>query len=407
VSPPRRASVGVYGLFVVFGFVIAAFFPFLTIYLQGKGLRADEIGLVLAAMAVVRTATLPVWGHLADTRIGRLTALKIGAIGAAAGAIAMTAADGATAVLLAGALISVFFVALGPNVDAIALGYLGEARMADYGRVRAWESLSYAAGCLTFGAILGAAGLRWAMPLFALTAVGLLVWTTTIPRDRPKRTDEHGRLGAVGAVFREAPRFWGYLAALFLMWTGFNAAWNFFSLKISDEGGGPLLIGIGTALGGLVEVPTMRVASRLHRRLGLRKVYILGCAVYGVGFVLWGVISDPTVLSVLTVLEGLGFGLMFTTGVVVVGRLLPSSLYSTGNSVAGMVGFGLAPIVGAGLGGVVYQSVGPTALFVGASVLAVSAGLVAWFALSTPALSDPMEAPPLEPGATPEQGPFP
>jgi PPP family 3-phenylpropionic acid transporter len=403
-----RAAVAVYGLFVVFGVVIAAFFPFLTVYLEDKGLRADEIGLVLAAMAVVRTTTLPVWGHLADTRLGRLTTLQVGAAGAAVGAVAMTFADGAVAVLLAGALIAVFMVASGPNVDSIALEYLGEARMADYGRVRAWESLSYAAGCLAFGAILGSAGLRWAMPIYAVASIGLLAWSTRIRRDRPKRTEEHGRLGAVGAVFREAPRFWGYLAALFLLWTGFNAAWSFFSLKIADEGGGPLLIGIGTALGGLVEVPTMRFASTLHRRFGLRRVYILGCAVYGVGFVLWGVVSDPTVLAALTVLEGLGFGLMFTTGVVVVGRLLPSSLYSTGNSVAGMVGFGIGPIIGAGLGGLVYQSAGSTVLFVGASALAVSAGVVAWFALSTPALSRPMEeAPVLEPGAAPERGPFP
>jgi MFS family permease len=212
----------------------------------------------------------------------------------------------------------------------------------------------------------------------------------------------------VGAVFREAPRFWGFLAALFLLWTGFNAAWNFFSLKIADQGGGPLLIGIGTALGGLVEVPTMRSSSSLQRRLGLRKVYMLGCAVYAVGFVLWGVISDPTALSLLTVLEGMGFGLMFTTSVVVVGRLLPPSLYSTGNSVAGMVGFGLAPIVGAGFGGLVYEGAGPTALFVGASGFAVAAGVVAWFALSTPALSEPMaRLPVVEPSAGPDQGPLP
>ena len=190
------------------------------------------------------------------------------------------------------------------------------------------------------------------------------------------------------------------------MWAGFNAAWNFFSLKIADEGGGPLLIGIGTALGGLVEVPTMRTASKLHRRLGLRTVYLLGCAVYAVGFLLWGAIDDPTALSVLTMLEGMGFGLMFTTGVVVVGRLLPPSLYSTGNSVAGTVGFGLAPIFGAGLGGLVYESAGSTVLFVGASLFAVAAGIVAWFALSTPELSRPMaETPEIAPG--PEQGPLP
>jgi len=400
-----RESVAVHGLFIAFGVVIAAFFPFLTIYLQDKGLRADQIGLALAAMAVVRVFLMPVWGHLADTRLGRRTALQLGAAGAATAALAMTFAEGIPAVLVAGTLISTFMVATGPNVDAIALEYLGPERMSDYGHIRGWESLSYAAGCLVFGAILQAAGLEWAMPMYAVAGVVLISWSTTIPRDRPRRSQEHGRLGAVGAVFREAPRFWGFLAAILLLWTGFNAAWNFFSLKIADEGGGPLLIGIGTALGGLAEVPTMRASSSLQRRLGLRAVYLLGCAVYAVGFLLWGAVSNPTLLSLLTVLEGVAFGLMFTTGVVVVGRLLPPSLYATGNSVTGMVGFGIGPIIGAGIGGLVYEHAGPATLFVGASGVAVAAGVVAWFALSTPALARPMrELPDVEAGAGPEPG---
>ena len=171
----------------------------------------------------------------------------------------------------------------------------------------------------------------------------------------------------MGAVFKAAPRFWGFLAAVFLVWTGFNAAWNFFALKITSEGGSIMLVGLGTALGGLVEVPVMRMSSRLQRAWGLRKVYALGCAVYATGFLLWGLITNATVVSFLTVFEGMAFSLLFTTGVVVVGRLLPPSLYSTGNSVAAMVGFGLGPILGAGVGGFVYQHAGPLVLYVGAS----------------------------------------
>jgi len=56
----------------------------------------------------------------------------------------------------------------------------------------------------------------------------------------------------------------------------------------------------------------------------------------------------------------------------------------------------------------VYEGAGPTALFVGASGFAVAAGVVAWFALSTPALSEPMaRLPVVEPSAGPDQGPLP
>ena len=387
--PVVRPEVAVHGLFVVFGFVVAAFFPFFSIYLQGRGLSADEIGVVIAATALARIIGNPIWGHYADTRIGRLTAFQIGTIGAGAAAVAMNQVDGLAAITSVAVIMAAFWVATGPNIDSIALVHLGDEAMADYGRLRGWMSASYALGCLVFGAILQSAGVGWAMPIYALASLVVLAWSTTIVRDRPKDVEAHGRLGTVGAVFREAPRFWGFLAAALLVWVGFNAAWNFIALKIVSEGGGPFLIGIGTALGGLLEVPVMRISSRLQVRRGLRLVYVLGCCIYAAGFLLWGLIDDPTIVSLLTMLEGVAFGLIFTTSVVIVGRLMPPTLYSTANSMREMVMLGIAPILGAGIGGFVYQHAGTVVLYTGASALALAGAVMAWFALSTPALSEP------------------
>jgi PPP family 3-phenylpropionic acid transporter len=380
------------GLFLTFGFVVAAFFPFLALYLDGKGLSESDIGLVIAAMAVARVALNPLWGHLSDSTIGRRTALQIGAFLTAVFGLVLAAVEGVVLIAAAGFLLAGAMVSTGPNIDAITLEHLGAERMSDYGRVRSWESFTYAIGCLTLGWTFQQAGIGWAMPAFALACFLVFAWSFAVPRDTPRHeaASGGGRLGTVGAVFRHAPRFWGFLAAVFLVWTGFNAAWNFIALKIASEGGGPLLVGIGTAAGGLVEVPMMRSSSRLQARFGLRRVYALGCAVYATGFLLWGSVSNPTIVSLLTVLEGVAFSMLFTTGVVVVGRLLPTSLYSTGNSVAQMVGFGLGPIIGAGIGGFVYEHLGTMTLYAGASSLALSGGLVAWFALRTPALDRPL-----------------
>jgi MFS transporter, PPP family, 3-phenylpropionic acid transporter len=378
------------GLFLCFGLAIAAFFPFLALYLERyHGLDASRIGVVIACCAAARMVANPFWGHTADTRWGRLAVLQVCLVGSAVAALVLNIHWAFAGVVIAAAIHSAFLVGPGPNIDALALAHLGEERMSDYGRIRGWESVTYAAGCLVFGFILERYGMGWAMPLFAISALVVLVWSTTVERDRPTQLEDHGRLGAVGAVFREAPRFWGYLAAALLVWIGFNAAWNFLALRIADNGGGAWLIGFGTALGGMVELPTMRSSSRLQRRLGLRRVYMIGCAVYALGFLLWGSVSNPTVLSVLTMLEGVGFSLLFTTGVVIIGRLLPASLYSTGNAVSAMVAFGIAPIIGAGLGGFIYQHLGAPVLYGSASALAASAAVVAWFALNTPTLRDP------------------
>ncbi|GIV00327.1 MAG: MFS transporter [Actinomycetota bacterium] len=399
-----REPAAIQGLFVVFGVAVAAFFPLVSLYLRDRGLGPDEIGLVIAVMAAARLLANPVWGHVGDATIGRVNALRIGTVGVAVAAGLLNAVDGPVAIATVAFVLAAMQVAGGPNLDAIALAHLGEERMTDYGRIRAWESLSYAAACLVFGAVLDAAGVRWAMPIYALASLLVAGWSLTLRRDQPTRGVRHGRLGTVGRVFREAPRFWGLLVATLLVWTGFNAAWNFIALKISDEGGGPMLVGFGLALGGLVEVPVMRASSRLQARLGLRWVYVLGCLVYALGFLLWGSIADPTIVSMLATFEGLAFGLLFTTGIVVVGRLLPEDLYATGNAVTAMVGFGVGPILGAGIGGFVYRYAGPFVLYAGASVLALCGAIAAWVALSTPALARPTPVvPELETGA-PEPG---
>ena len=396
-------AAAVLGLFLCFGLVIASFFPFLSVYLAGRGLTPDRIGLLLAAMALVRILAMPVLGHIADTRIGRRRALQFALFGMAVSAAFASLLDGQTAVWIGALGVAFAMAAANPNVDAIGLVELGEERMADYGRIRGWESLSYAAACMGFGAILEAFGVTLAFPLYAAASVVMLIWTTLAVRpDRPSGDVDHGRLGAVGAVFRAAPRFWALLAATLLVWTGFNGAWNFVGLKIAGAGGGPWLIGFGAGLGGFVEVGVMRLASRLHKRLGLRKVYALGCAVYATAFLLWGLVNDPTIVSVLAMFEGAGFSLLFTTSVLVVAKLVPSSLYSSGNSITAMVGFGLGPILGGGVGGFVYQNLGSFSLFAGSSALAALGGVAALLALRTPELDSPLE-PSAEPVA-PEPG---
>jgi MFS transporter, PPP family, 3-phenylpropionic acid transporter len=378
----------VQGLFVTFGFSIAAFFPFLALYYRDHhGLSESQIGLIFLVAGVARTLANPVWGHMADTRIGRLTALQIGLVGAAVAALWLNAVDGLFLVALATAAHSAFMVAHGANLDAIVLTHLGDDQHL-YGRIRAWESLTYAVGALGFGAILQAYGVRWAMPCYAASLMLTLGWSTTIERDRGKKLAESGRLGSVGAVFKEAPRFWGFLAAVLLVWTGFNAAWFFISLRIEDAGGGPLLIGIGVALGGLVEVPTMRGSSRLQRRFGLRRVFVAACTLYALGFLLWGTIDDPTTLSLLTMLEGVAFSLLFTSSVVIVGRLVPAHLYATGAAISQVAGFGLGPILGGFTGGVAYEHLGALPTYLGASTLALLAAIVGWFVLRLPGLDE-------------------
>jgi MFS transporter, PPP family, 3-phenylpropionic acid transporter len=400
-----RSAVSIQVLFVLFGVVVASFFPFFALFLKDRGLDERQIGLVVSVMAFARVMLNPGMGHLADTRLGRRRMLQVGVLAGGTMALAVFLfGHGLLAIVVLAAVFAGVGSAAGPSIDALALDHLGDERMADYGRIRGWESLSYAVTCLALGGLLEVFGIRYALVFYACASLLVLLWTTTIEADLPKRTQHEGRLGAVGAVFREAPRFWMYLAGMIFVWVGFTAAWNFISLKIERGGGGPFLVGVGTALGGAVEVPVMRWSTRLQRTIGIRRTYVLGCLIYATGFLLWGLISNPTIVSMLTVFEGFGFALLFTSGVVIVGKMVPSSLYATGQSIASTMGFGVAPIVGGVLGGYVYETFGPVTMYVMASGLVVVGAALSWITLSTPEFGRPGVEEPGTPVSPPEPG---
>lgn len=395
-------AVAVQVLFVLFGVMIAAFFPFFAPFLRNRGLRPEEIGTVFSAMALARILITPVWGHLADTRFGRRAVLQAGAVAAGTFAMLLFAVGRSFPVLVvAASLFAGMGGAMGPNMDAIALAHLGEKRVHGYGFIRAWESLSYAVATLLLGFVLSRVGVVWTMPAYACMSLAILAWSLTLERDAPSRSEGHGRLGAVGTVLRESRRYRGYLAAMLLTWTGFAAAWNFIALRIEDRGGSLLTVGIGLALGGAVEVPVMLASSRAAARFGLRAVYLAGATIYATGFLVWGLIASPVLLALSAALEGLGFGLLFTSGVAIVGRLVRSALHSTGLSIAGTVSFGIGQILGSLLGGYLYGRFGSVTVYVVASSLAFAGAALAAFALDVPALRRPQR---LETEAVPPHG---
>ncbi|MFM7718766.1 MAG: MFS transporter [Actinomycetota bacterium] len=391
MSEPRGASVSpetsIQGLFLLFGVAIAAFFPFLAPFLSERGVRPDDIGIVVAAMALARVVANPIWGHLSDTSIGRKRALQIGLVLSAVFAVAIWASGGSFAALLATAvLFAGVGGAVGPNIDAMAIAHLGEDRMHEYGRIRGWESLVYGITALVLGVVLDRVGVDAGMLVYAVACLVMLGWSTTFRVPQVRHEGTHGRAGAVGTVLRGNPRFLAFLGATLLLWFGFSGAWNFIGLKILDEGGGASLIGLGAGLGGLIELPMMRSSSNLSERFGVRAVFVAGCSCYAVGFLLWGLIEDPTIVSILTFLEGVAFALVFTMSVVIVGKLVQPSLYSTGQAITATVGFGIAPVLGGLVGGWVYAHLGPQTLYLAASAIAAIAAVVAHRALDDPAL---------------------
>jgi MFS transporter, PPP family, 3-phenylpropionic acid transporter len=376
-------------LFSLIGVAIAALLPFFALLLRSRGLRADEIGLVLASMALANLVMGPIWGHVADTGLGRIRTLRISALASIVAALAYALfARGFWSLLVGAAVLSTMWAPIVPLGDTLAVVRLGESALVQYGRIRLWSSIGYAAAIVVFGAVLEGVGLTAIMVFFACAAAAVATWSIVQPADRAEHVAQ-SRLGAVGDVFRAAPRLAPFLAALLLVGIGTTAAWQFLPLRIVGSGGGPFLVGVAGGLGAGVEVPVMLSTPGLTERLSLRAIYVLGCASYVLVFMIWSLADNAVLVSLLGALEGVGFALTYTSVVIIVGRLVPRRLQATGQAVRLMIASGLAPILGAIAGGVVYARIAPGALFVGSAGLVLIGAAIVWTTLSAPPFSIP------------------
>lgn len=369
VEPEHRGLGWAYALL---GVADGTLLPFIPLYLFGRGLDAVRIGAVLAATAAVSLVAGLTWSYLSDRKL-RPEHLVVLASGAAcAVALTMALADGGAQVAIAIVALSLARAPL-MLLDPIALRRLMHSSRTDYARIRLRTSAGWTVSAVASGALFQGLGLRLMPFVYApLVAVfGLWVRRAVKPDGAaPIATD----------VLKVARAPWplvGFMAACFLLGVSLSATQNFLSLRINFLGGGALLVGAAAAFQALTEIPTMAYTHVLRRRLSNKALFAIGCAVYIVLFVAWGLVSDALAAALLKLAAGVAFALTFVAAVMITDELSPPRLRATGQALVKAVLFGLAPIAGALGGGLVYGAFGSRAMFIASTVVAGAAAVIA------------------------------
>lgn len=376
-------------LFAVGGVAASTILSFFALWLAERGLRADRIGIVLALASLAGVVTSPLWGHVADTRLGPARTLQISSIATAAAALGLLLAGRSFwAIAVVAALRGAAESPAAPLTDSIALHALGPERATSYGSLRLWGSLGWAVTILGFGAWYEREGLGALPVLYALGLLALTVVLARFPSERPERP-EWSRFGAVGDAFRGSPVLLRFLAGLFVVGVASAAAWSFVPLRIQARGGGPFLIAVAASLAALAEIPIFRASAWLGERVSLRVLYATGAGIFVVASIVWALAADPTVIAGANVLNGVGFGLRYAALVIIVGHLVPPRLRVTGQALMQTVVAWVGPILGAAAGGFVYQHLGAPVLFAGSAVGVTVGVAVIWTALSAPSFARP------------------
>jgi len=146
------------------GLFLATFFAagavttaYLPVWFADHGLSSAEIGQVLGLGSLLRVIAVPGWGWLADAVGRRRAVLFAGAALAASAAALLPSARDFAAILVIAAVQGVAASALTPLSDALTLA-LAAVRRLDYGRTRAYGSVSYMVATALGGVLLGQLG---------------------------------------------------------------------------------------------------------------------------------------------------------------------------------------------------------------------------------------------------------
>ncbi len=340
---------------------IGFYYPFLNLFYRQQGLSGTEIGLVLTVGSIIGLIASPLWGRLSDSGAPLPRLLQVGLFATAFALVVLSQQTIFMGIALAAGLQALASAGLFPLSDTLALR-ISQARRAGYGSIRVWGSAGWAVIVLVSGWLIErtslVAGFFGGASAFASAAVILFGIPKTAGTSPIERTREPGGLRHAARTLLRTRAFFGLALALIVRGMLSDGHLQFGNIYLEQLGASTAIIGIASMLAAAVELPGMFIADRVVRKIGATRTMLISFFI--TGFKLLLILIFPAVWSVLVTraVEGIAFSL-FTIGLInyVTQRAAPSQT-STMLALFTVTLTALIQILGAPIGGIVFDVVG-------------------------------------------------
>ena len=344
---------------------VGAFYPFIPVYYQSLGIALGGIGLLGALAAGAGAVAAPLWGAAADHFRTPRAVMPVAAVGGAVSAALLSVVSPVLPLVLTAAALAMFMAGVAPILDARALEVAGGDRNR-YSLLRVWGSGSFIVSVLLVGWLIDQSGITsmFAVLTGALIATGLIGLAF---RGEAGAAAAAPHMTGIGTVLR-SPVIGPFLLAILLVWSSNMAINAFFSIHLVDIGAESALVGASWAIGALVEIPVMLGYPWLGGRFGVERLLLVGASVFLLRAIAVLVLQDPVLATATMAVHGIGFALVLVGGVVYVSRHAPPGTAATAQGVLGATVFGVAAILGPGIGGQLAGWLGLEGMFTVATI---------------------------------------
>jgi PPP family 3-phenylpropionic acid transporter len=359
-----------------FGYYMAlgAFSPYIALYFQRSGLNGVQIGALAALILAVTSVTSIPWGAVADRFRAHHRILGL-ALGLAPVCIFLLSRATEYRIMIPLIILYALFVSpIVPLLDSSAL-VVAKAHGLTYGQIRVGGTLGWIISVWLVGILIQAFDIHWLF--YAYVAFMSLTFVYSLSRP-PRAGSMQIPVWSNLRLLLTDPAVVYFLLSIFLVAVGSGAVMNFFSLYLDGIGAAEGTIGLAWALAAISEAPVMIYSGMLMRRFGVSGLLKLAFFVYAVRWLLFSFITDPVWALAVQLLHGLSFAAFLTAGVTYLNERTPRGLTTTAQAVFNVVVFGLAAIVGALLGGYLYDVAGMAAMLRVLSLLTAAGLLLFW-----------------------------
>ena len=361
--------------FFYFAFV-GMFSPYWSLYLKSIEFNAVQIGVLMSVQPVMRMLSPAMWGWLADRLGNRLIVVQIAAFGSALCYLGVFFTTDYYGLLLVLALMSFFWSASMPLVEATTLTYLGK-NASRYGRLRSWGSVGFILAVLGLGYALDYIAIRWILWAGLFIQLGILYFSRQIPPTEviAHHTDSHPILRIV-----KQPQVLALFGACFLMAVAHGPYYTFFSIYLVEHGYAKSAVGALWTLGVVCEIGVFFAMPKLMRKFALTQMLMMSMALAVVRFLLIAWQVDTLWLLLLAqTLHAATFGAFHASAVALVHHFFRGRHQSRGQALFGSVTYGAGGMVGGLLSGPLWLHWGASVMYTFSAFAAMSGLLLMWW----------------------------
>jgi len=355
---------------------IGAFAPYWSLYLKSLSFGAFQIGILMSLLHVTRIFAPAAWGWLADHTGKRLLIVRSAAVTGLISYCAVFFGESFTWLFVTMALLSFFWSASLPLIEATTLSYLGEST-AKYGRIRVWGSVGFIFAVTSVGYLLDStniAALLWAVLGFKL---GIVIFSRQIPEG--EIVVHAAASHSIRQIFKR-PEVLAFFAACLLMALAHGPYYTFYSIYLVENGYSKSMVGWLWAVGVICEIGIFFLMPQLMHRFGLKQIMVfsLSCAIVRFLMIGWGV-DWPAIILLAQILHAATYGAHHATAMMFVHRLFRGRHQGKGQALYTSLTFGIGGTIGGIFSGYAWESLGPGLTFT-VSAVAVLLGLtlVVW-----------------------------